>query len=84
MADKPVTIESYFIDFDGTSISGTYTFSQVFDSAPFITATSIDHHSNSQADVNVFVSSVTKTQAVFELSALAECRVHFHAIYIEC
>ena len=83
-ADKPVSMESYYIDFDGSSTSGTYNFTVTFPSAPHVTATSVDSNSNSQANVNVFVSSVTKTQVVFELSALAECRVHFHAIYIKC
>ena len=84
MSDKPVTLEAFYVDFDGSSTSKTYTFTQLFDSAPYVTATSVDNLSNSQANVNVFVSTVTKTEATFEISALAECRVHFHAMHIEC
>ena len=82
ISDKPVTMESFYIDFPGTSETETYTFTQPFPSAPHVTATSFDYYSNSQSDVNVFVTSVTTSQVTFELSALARCRVHFHAIYI--
>jgi len=84
ISDKPVTIESYYLDFDGSTTSQTYTFSQGFSSAPNVTATSVDNLSNSQADINVFITSITTTQVTIEISSLAECRVHFHAIYIEC
>ena len=89
--DKPTIIESFYIDFDGTSTTGTYTCEQIFKpNIPYVTATAVDSQSNNQADVNVFISSVvndpstSKTVITFELSQLAECRVHFHAIWIEC
>ena len=89
MFDKPTLIESSYVDFDGTSSSVVHSLSQTFPALPHVTATAVDYYGNSQADVNVFISKVEinqyqKTQITFEISQLAKCRVHFHAIYIEC
>ena len=81
ISDKPITIESYFVTFTNAT-SATHTFQQQFDQIPYVTAVSVDNMGNSSADVNVFISSVTKAQVTFELSAPTTCRVHFHAIYI--
>ena len=87
--DKPTIIEAHYIDFDGTSTTGTYTCTQIFaPNLPYVTATAVDSESNSQADVNVFISSVAndpttlQTVITVEISQLAECRAHFHAIWI--
>jgi hypothetical protein len=80
-SDKSTIIESGHVDFSNESTK-TYTFTEVYSSAPHVTATSVDNLSNSQANVNVFITSVTTTTVTFEISAPASCRVHFHAILI--
>ena len=82
--DKPTVMEAYYIDFTGSSTTATYNFTVAFPSAPYVTATAVDNLSNSQANVNVFINSVSTTQVQVEISSPNACRVHFHAIYIEC
>tara|TARA_B100000214_G_C23460130_1_gene397980 strand:+ start:147 stop:488 length:342 start_codon:yes stop_codon:yes gene_type:complete len=80
-SDKELQIESGKVTFTNQS-SKTYTFTQVFSSAPTVTAISVDSHSNNQADVNVFVNSISKTQVTLETSANFSGEVHFQAIMI--
>jgi hypothetical protein len=80
-SDKEVIIEIGSVSFDG-STSVSYTFTQTYKSAPIITAISVDSESNNQADVNVFLSSVSTTSAIFETSQEFTGKIHFHIIEI--
>ena len=80
-ADEPVTIEVGSIEFSGGS-SVTYAFSESFTGAPTISAISVDSESNNGANVNIFVSLVTKSRVTFESSQDFNGTVHFHAIEI--
>jgi|TARA_R110001583_G_scaffold39145_1_gene125737 hypothetical protein len=79
--DKEVTLEVGEITFTNAS-SGTHAFTQVFTSAPTITAISVDSESNDIANVNIFVSSVSTTNVVIESSQAFTGKVHFHAIVV--
>tara|TARA_Y100001938_G_C7926744_1_gene347280 strand:+ start:116 stop:454 length:339 start_codon:yes stop_codon:yes gene_type:complete len=79
--DKEVTLEVGEITFTNTS-SGTHVFTQIFASAPSITAISVDSESNDIANVNIFVSSVSTTSVVIESSQAFTGKVHFHAILV--
>ena len=81
VADEPVTIEAGSIEFSGGS-SVTYAFSESFTGAPTITAISVDSESNNSANVNIFVSLVTKSRVTFESSQDFNGTIHFHAIEI--
>lgn len=54
--------------------------SAVFLTAPVVTAVAVDAYDNDSANVNVFVTSVTTTAAVFETSAPFYGTVHFQII----
>jgi hypothetical protein len=62
----------YFVDFDNQA-SVTHEFPCCFDSAPVVVATS-------DADVNVFVSSVSSSSATIETSAAFTGRVYYQAL----
>ena len=66
------------------SDTGTYTFSSNFKNAPMITAVSYDSESNSSANVNVYISSVSTASVTIKTSAPFTGKVHFHAIRIDC
>jgi hypothetical protein len=80
-SDKETTIEIGNVVFtDADSV--TYTFEETFISAPTITAVSVDSVSSGQADVNIFVSSVSTTSITLNASQIFTGEVHFHAMYI--
>lgn len=73
------------VDFSNTSgpITFTYTTSDpsiTFTSAPTVTATSVDNLSNNSANVNIFITSVSTTQVVFESSAPFTGKVNFQIV----
>tara|TARA_R100001163_G_C4995718_1_gene146684 strand:- start:306 stop:644 length:339 start_codon:yes stop_codon:yes gene_type:complete len=81
LSDKPLQIEAGKITFTNQS-QGTHVFLQPFDSAPTITAISVDSKSNDTADVNVFVNTVSKTQVILETSEKFTGEIHFQAIRV--
>ena len=80
ISDEPITIEVGKVEFN--SSQSTYLFSETFTSAPTITGISVDSQSNNGANVNIFVSLITKTRVVFDSSQEFNGTVHFHAIQI--
>ena len=60
--------------------SGTYNFTETFTSAPSITAISVDTTVAGDANVNVYVSSISTTQVIFKTSAPFTGKVSFQAI----
>ena len=69
---------TFFVDFvNQTSV--THYFPCCYTSAPIVIATSVETTSF-PGNLNVFVSSITSEQAVFETSALYTGRVHYQAI----
>jgi hypothetical protein len=70
-----VEIEVGLISFNGTT-TGTYTFTETFESVPRITAISVAKIGN----VNVWVTGVTTTYVTIETSAPFTGDIHFHAI----
>lgn len=66
------------------SNTGSYTFTSTFLSVPMITAVSYDSESNSTANVNVYIDSVSTTSVTIKTSAPFTGKVHFHAIRVEC
>lgn len=83
--DKPTTLEAFYIDFSQPVTTGTYVFTEKFDSVPYVTATAGSGDTvNNQDDVNVFITSVTKFEVTIEVSAPFDGRVYFQAMYIEC
>jgi hypothetical protein len=51
-----------------------------YSTVPVVTAISHDSAANGAADVNIFISSITRTQVVFESSAPFTGEVHFQII----
>ena len=59
----------------------TISFTQgTFTSAPFVTAIAYDSNTNSQANVNVYIISVSTTQVELGFSATFTGKVHYQAI----
>ena len=74
-------------DVDFTNSSGPVTFTYTtadptiaFLTVPVITAISVDNLSNSSANVNIFITSVTTTAVTFESSAPFSGKVNFHIV----
>ncbi len=79
-SDDVVVMEVGKVSFsDSSTIS--HKFSEVFTSAPIITAISVDTGSG-DANVNIFVSSITLLGVTFNSSAEFTGDVHFHAIQV--
>ncbi len=66
--------------FSNTSgpVNFTYPTSVTYTAVPVVTAISHDSENNSQADVNIFITSITTTAVQFESSAPFTGKVHFH------
>ena len=64
------------------SSSETFTFPATvsYKNIPIVTAISYDSLSNSSADVNVFITSLSTTAVTIETSAPFNGEVHFHVI----
>ena len=73
------TIEVGAITFTNES-SVTHAFTTTFSSAPIVNVVSVDSESNSEANVNVFITSVSTTEVVVETSQVFTGKVHYHAI----
>lgn len=74
-----VNLEVGSVTFAGVD-SGTYNFTETFTSAPSITAISVDTTVAGDANVNVYVSSISTTQVIFKTSAPFTGKVSFQAI----
>lgn len=80
-SDKEAVIEVGSITFTNTN-SGTYIFQENFPSVPTISAISVDSSSNNQANVNVFVTSVSTSEITIEVSQNFTGTVDFHALWV--
>ena len=76
-----VLIESGDVTFTATDES-TYTFIKVFSSVPYVTANAYDSETNDEANVNVYIKSVSTTAVTFGTSAAFTGKVHFQAIAV--
>lgn len=76
-----VLIESGDVTFTATD-EGTHTFTKIFSSAPYVTATAYDSETNDEANVNVYIKSVTTNSVTFGTSASFTGKVHFQAIAV--
>ena len=68
-----------YVDFDGsstTTVTLVYPTGTSFKNVPIVTATSVDYYSDSSANVNVFITSVSATQVQVSVSAPFHGRVH--------
>ena len=81
MSDKEIIIEVAEIPFSNQN-SATYAFREKFDGTPIVTAVTIDSTSSNIADVNVFISSVSRNSVTLDVSQNLTGAVHIHAIYI--
>jgi hypothetical protein len=73
-------VETGAIDFSNEDGPKTYNFTEAFSSAPAISAISVVTSDN--ANVNVFVSSISTTTVVFSVSAPFTGQVTFTAIQV--
>lgn len=78
IAKNETKLEIGAISFSSTA-AGAYDFTESFNSAPNITIIGVDSESNSQANVNVWVQSVTTTQLIVSSSNTFTGQIHFHA-----
>ena len=74
---KLVVGEAIFTNTSGP-VTFTYPSTVSYSNIPIITAISYDSESNSSADVNIFITSITTTAVQFESSAPFTGKVHFH------
>ena len=74
-----VIAESGEITFTNSD-SQTYTFTKLFTSAPFVTATAFDSAGNEDANINVFITAISTTSVTIKTSATFTGKVHFQAI----
>ena len=81
VSDEELVVEVGKITFSNSS-SETYTFSEIYGSAPTITAIAVDSEDNGTADVNVFITSLSTTSVTFESSSTFTGQVHFQVIKI--
>ena len=81
-ADKEVIIEVGSVAFSNSNGPITYTFTENFTVAPYVTATSVDSESNDTANINVFIDSVSTTEMQISTSQDFTGAVHFHAIMV--
>ena len=79
-ADREVVIEVASIEFSNSS-SETYTFKEAFPGVPYAGAISVDN-STGDPNVNVYVSSITKTAITVDTSGPLSGLVHIHIIYV--
>ena len=68
------------VTFTNTAGPVTYNYPSTvsYANVPVVTAISYDSENNSQADVNIFITSITTTAVQFESSAPFTGKVHFH------
>ncbi len=76
VGDVTFTNSSGPVTFTFTTADPTITFSN----APIVTAVTVDNLSNNSANVNVFVTSVTTTTAIFATSAPFTGKVNFQVV----
>lgn len=62
--------------------TGSFTFTQVFPSAPVISAITVDTTVTDSANVNVYVVSVSTTSVTFRTSAAMTGKIHFQAVHV--
>jgi hypothetical protein len=74
-----VVLEVGSVTFAGGD-TGTYNFTETFTSAPSITAIALDTTVAGDANVNVYVQSISTTQVIFRTSAPVTGKVSFQAI----
>lgn len=77
--DTNVIVESTTINFANTD-TGSHTFTRLFTSAPYVTATAFDSAGNESANVNVFITAVSTTSVTIQTSAPFNGEVHIQAI----
>jgi hypothetical protein len=73
------------VTFTNSSGPVTYTYTTAdptitFSNAPIVTAVSVDNLSNSSANVNVFITSITTSTVTFETSAPFTGKVNFQVV----
>ena len=77
--DSNVIVESTKITFTNAD-TGSHSFTKIFTSAPFVTATAFDSSGNESANVNVFITAVSTTAVTVRTSAQFTGEVHIQAI----
>ena len=81
VSDRESVIETAKITFTNSS-SESHTFTSTFLELPIVTVVSVDSEGNDTANVNVFLSNVSKTSVTIEASQTFTGTVHLHAILI--
>jgi len=79
-ADREVIVEVASVNFSNSS-SEEYIFKENFPEIPYIGAISVDTDVG-DANVNVFISGLSKVQLTIETSAPLSGLVHLHIIYV--
>ena len=75
--DKEVIIETASLYFDATS-EATHTFTEAFSAVPVVTATVV----SPTEDLNAFVTSITTTSVIINVSESFTGYVDLHVIYV--
>ena len=78
---ETLTYETGKVTFTSTD-TGTAIFINSYSSAPPVVATAVDTLGNNEANVNVFISSITLTQVTFTTSEIFTGEVHFQILEI--
>ena len=81
--EETIPVGKFLLEVASLNVSGeasvTYNFQAPFSATPVVTAIAVDSAGNSEANVNVFISSLSSTSVTFGLSSPFTGQVHLHA-----
>ena len=83
ITDRVTIIEAVELSFSNVS-SVEHVFDSSFPGTPVVTATALDSESNSTANVNVFIKSLSSTNVTIGTSETFTGTIMMQAIYVDC
>jgi hypothetical protein len=79
--DKETVIETAQVEFT-ESDEESYTFTETFPGAPSVTATAAEDEGGLNANVNVYIKSISTTSITISISESFTGFVNIHAVYV--
>jgi len=81
--EETIPVGNFLLEVASLDLSGqttiTYNFETSFPSTPVVTATAVDSAGNNEANVNVYIVSLSSTSVTFGLSKSFTGQIHLHA-----
>jgi hypothetical protein len=79
--DKETVIETARVEFTDSD-TGSYTFTETFPGAPSVTAIAEENSAGDNADVNIYIESISTTSITIRASESFTGFVNIHAVYV--